>query len=205
MRFWQNFFLIPIISKILESLSTKKTQTIPLYFSSLWAKPYDSYGMSHSKWHSTNTVSVLMICAIYKNSIIVIRSGCFEIASRYIYIALTYILYDINSSIVQLCSHIQFIQSGFCVVTPPSDDLHQRGKIQCYVLTVTSICQNKILYYSRRRFRPDHTASHDEVTWPSTWRQWQKQDFFFNKIKIWHEIKWIRGMFREASRGSFRK
>ena len=81
-----------------------------------------------------------------------------------IYIALTYILYDINSSIVQLCSYIQFIQSGFCVVTPPSDDLqHQRGNIQCYVLTVIRICQNKILTVVDVD-SPDHTASHDEVT-----------------------------------------
>ena len=62
--------------------------------------------------------------------------------------------------------YIQFIQSGFCVVwpiTPPSDDLHQRGNIQCYVLTVIRICQNKILTVVDVD-SPDHTASHDEVT-----------------------------------------
>ena len=78
--------------------------------------------------------------------------------------------------------------------------LHQRGNIQCYVLTVVRICQNKILsnFNTVDVDSPDHTASHDDVTWPITWRQWQKQDSL-NEIKIWHEIKW-RLYFPEAIR-----
>lgn len=108
-----------------------------------------------------------MICAIYKNSIIVITGGCFEIASRFIYIALTYIIYDINSSIVQLCSYIFNLYSLVSVLFGQSRHLVMIS----ISVGIFSVMFSRLFTFAKIKFlttvdvdSPDHTASHDEVT-----------------------------------------